>query len=71
MTAVTKPLAQSPALQLLPFVTLALTADGKLPGSTESLLLLGFSCWRDVKSTRKPRSRTSRSRARSTRQTPA
>ena len=41
MTAVTKPLAQSPALQLLPFVTLAPTADGKLPGSTESLLL-GF-----------------------------
>ena len=42
MTAVTKPLAQSPALQLLPFVTLAPTADGKLPGSTESPLLLGF-----------------------------
>ena len=42
MTAVTKPLAQSPGLQLLPFVTLAPTADGKLPGTTESPLLLGF-----------------------------
>ncbi len=42
MTAVTKPLAQSPVSGLLPFVTLAPTADGKLPGSTESPLLLGF-----------------------------
>ena len=42
MTAVTKPLAQSPVLRLLPFVTLAPTADGKQPGSTESPLLLGF-----------------------------
>ena len=42
MTAVTKPLAQSPVSQLLPFVTLAPTADGKLPGSTESPLLLGL-----------------------------
>ena len=42
MTAVTKPLAQSPVLRLLPFVTLAPTADGKQPGTTESPLLLGF-----------------------------
>ena len=42
MTAVTKPLAQSPVLRLLPFVTLAPTADGKQRGSTESPLLLGF-----------------------------
>jgi hypothetical protein len=42
MTAVTKPLAQSSVLRLLPFVTLAPTADGKQPGSTESPLLLGF-----------------------------
>ena len=42
MTAVTKPVAQSSVLRLLPFVTLAPTADGKQPGSTESPLLLGF-----------------------------
>ena len=42
MTAVTKPLAQSPVSRLLPFVTLAPTADGKQPGTTESPLLLGF-----------------------------
>ena len=42
MTAVTKPLAQSPVSGLLPFVTLAPAADGNQRGSTESPLLLGF-----------------------------
>ena len=42
MTAVTKPLAQSPVSGLLPFVTLAPTTDGKQPGTTDSPLLLGF-----------------------------
>ena len=42
MTAVTKPLTQSPVSGLLPFVTLAPAADGNQRGSTESPLLLGF-----------------------------
>ena len=48
MTAVTKPLAQSSVLRLLPFVTLAPTADGKLPGSTEPLLLGFLAAGREV-----------------------
>jgi Bacterial Ig domain len=42
MTAVTKPLAQSPVSRLLPFVTLAPTADDKQPATKESPLMLGL-----------------------------
>ncbi len=42
MTAVTKPLAQPSVSRILSFVTLAPTADGKQPASTESPLLSVF-----------------------------
>ncbi len=42
MTAVTKPLAHSPVSGFLPFVTLAPTADGKQPATSESPLLSIF-----------------------------